>query len=156
MEFSKPSGETPTEGGNAVSAAVFCQSELWIAHKLWPGWNNQRKAGQKWMNDWIVWDSNALLSSQVFLQRRHSRAWVLSTSAGYKLQIDYSSRSHGSTMLREDYKTMKDPKLHPRGKYTFILKRITKDGRQSIANSLQALTGLPKLHCSLICKWLKG
>lgn len=99
MEFCKPSGETPTEGGNAVSATVFCQSNLWIAHKSWPGWNSQRKAGEKWMNDWIVWDSNALLSSQVFLQRRQSRAWVLSTSAGYKLQIDDSSRSHGSTML---------------------------------------------------------
>lgn len=67
---------------------------------------------------------------------------LTSTSAGYKLQIDYSSGSHGGTMILEDYKTVKVPNLHPEGKYTFIIKRIAEDGRQSIATSLWASTGL--------------
>lgn len=66
---------------------------------------------------------------------------LTSTSAEYKLQIDYSSRSHGGTMVLEDHKTVKVPNLHPDAKYTFIIKRIAEDGRQSIATSLWALTG---------------
>lgn len=115
--------------------------------------NNRRKIG-KWINSVVL--THAALPTgvppqeavRVLSVEQDSVTLALprtSTSAGYTLQIDYSSGSHGGTMVLEDYKTVKVTDLHPDGKYTFTIRRVAEDGRQSIATSLWAKTGLEKL-----------
>eukprot|EP00066_Takifugu_rubripes_P029957 XP_011619223.1 PREDICTED: fibronectin-like [Takifugu rubripes] len=115
---SKPSGKIPHGGGNAVSPAPFCRSV----------------PPQEAIRVLSVEQDSVTLAFP-----------LTSTSAGYKLQVDYSSDSHAGSLVMEDYKAVQVPNLRPDCKYTFTIKRIAEDGRQSIASSLWASTDIGSL-----------
>ncbi|XP_029695490.1 fibronectin-like isoform X2 [Takifugu rubripes] len=117
-QVSKPSGEIPHGGGNAVSPAPFCRSV----------------PPQEAIRVLSVEQDSVTLAFP-----------LTSTSAGYKLQVDYSSDSHAGSLVMEDYKAVQVPNLRPDCKYTFTIKRIAEDGRQSIATSLWAPTDIGSL-----------
>lgn len=61
--------------------------------------------------------------------------------AGYMLQLDYSSGKHTGKLVMPDIVTVKVDGLNPGTEYTFSVRRIADDGRQSDASSQCVFTG---------------
>ncbi|KAK5848575.1 hypothetical protein PBY51_006176 [Eleginops maclovinus] len=75
-------------------------------------------------------------------------------SAGYRLQLDYSSETHSSSLTVDDSSPVKVDGLIPGTEYTFRITRTADNGNQSKAASLSVFTEpIPPVQITVDQEW---